>query len=159
MSATKSEVEVAVLRDFQSVCPDFQGKAPIVKSCQPPEPDCLVSCSDGSATFFELRRIADPEMEQKINDKKIPVDEKGGFGPDDGLVGECVRDEILKSGAYKADGLGFDLLLYFDLLSPHLLPRNVIDHYVNAVIAKLGKGSFRKIWVFVLHEKQIIACY
>ena len=155
----KSEAEVAVLEAFLGVCPDFQEKTTTVKSCDPPEPDCLVSCVDGSATFFELRRIAHPGMEQKINDKKTPIDKKGGFGPDDDLIAECVKDKIEKSESYKTNGLDLDLVLYFDLLQLLLLPRGVIDHHVNAVIAKYGKGFFRKIWVFALHEKQIIGCF
>lgn len=155
----KSDAEVEVLKSFLNICPDFLKKTAVIEPCNPPEPDCRVSFSDGTRIFFELRRVADPVMEQKINDKKIPNDEKGGFGPDDDLIAECAKDKIVKSELYKTNGLDLDLVLYFDLLPSLLLPKDVIEHYLHAVIATHGKGSFRKIWIFAPHEKKIVGCF
>ena len=147
----KEVKETTVLELFLKCCEEFSSRGSFtITSPRPPEPDCQCAFSDSTIVCFELSEILDQKLAQKFYDPKIPF--SGGFFTDDILI-DRIKDKIQKS--YQTNDKRIDLLLYFDLQPGWR--EDTMRQEVETVVTQLGKGPFRKIWLFSVHQKKIIA--
>ena len=141
----QKQEELAVFKNFMTVCEYPIVETSIVQN-NPPEPDISCKLANNNSLQIEITNCVDSQLAQKMNDKKLNDNDRGGF-----CNSEPIEDVIfsknrkLKNGNYNLSGDRFELLVYLGL-TPFW------PHWSKSIPAFLegfkSKMLFDRIWIF-----------
>jgi len=141
----QKQEELAVFKSFMTVC-----EYPIVESTitqeNPPKPDIFCKLSNNFSLQIEMTNCIDFQMAQRMNDKRVNDNERGGFCNSEPIESVILsKNQKLKDGKYSKSADRFELLVYLGLTPFWPYWKKSIPNFLEGFKSEM---LFDRIWIF-----------
>ena len=153
----KNSYEIAIFKKFLSVCP-YKINNATIRSLVPPNPDICVEMSDTQKLYFELTECVVESIAKQTGESlkalRTNKDLTHGHNAIAFKEGSLFNKRMEKFGKrYQADA-PIELLSYFSQQAEPL--GEVLSRYRYFVEEHIGKGPFRRVWVYDVFPNKIL---
>jgi hypothetical protein len=148
----KRAVEMAFFQSFASASGLAMDEgSPLNHPPDAPDINCTIS---GKPHWFELGRIINRELAEKINPKRRTSVSGFSFSQEDPFV-EMITKK--KSKKYVTGGDPVDLILHFDLsLGDRSVVERQIEKHTELLESLVTTGPFSRVWIYDAWKKRVI---